>query len=373
MTKSPPPYAALVDLPACGYRVYQLEHQPPPATAVPALEPAWQVSLKHFGIDSIAHNPGVLAAPIGLVVIDDKSDTWAHGIDSFRTELGRPEFLSAEVAESGPLVRVTRQHLRWQQSRITVDITETLGSPILELHFVIDWSEHQQILKLEIPTNLTNPRSFAKVAGAVTDLPPTGNEEPGQDWIAVEGTAAGQTHTVALLNAQTYSYDCASSNGQDGLLRTILIRSAPYAQHAPNPVDDNGIYAWEDQGRQERRFWLYAADGPVLAQNLDRLAEELQTPVEYVLASRHPGTLPLEQSFLEIEPSTIQVLAIKRSEDGNDLILRLQNRSPQPTTATVTSGPLRLNQSVALKPWQIKTLPRSPPTHTLHEVNALEL
>ncbi len=165
------------------------------------------------------------------------------------------------------------------------------------------------------------------------------------------GTLAGETHTVALFNAQTYSYDCL-----DGLLRTILIRSAPYARHNPNQVQVDGPNAWQDQGRQERTFWLVRGKGNHSAMNLDRRALELQLGAEYVLDSRHAGTYPWEQSFMDVTPSHIEVLAIKWAEEGHATIIRLQERSGEHTTAHIHSSALKINTDVQLSPWEIKTI-----------------
>ena len=55
----------------------------------------------------------------------------------------------------------------------------------------------------------------------------------------------------------------------------------------------------------------HAADA---ALGLDRLAEELQTPAEVVVDSAHEGTEAWENSYLEILPSTVWVLAVKQAE-----------------------------------------------------------
>jgi alpha-mannosidase len=110
-----------------------------------------------------------------------------------------------------------------------------------------------------------------------------GEEEPYQDWAAVQGRIGSADYTVALLNNSTYSYDCLN-----GLFRTVLIRSAPFA-HNPNQVPHDDNNAWQDQGRQERRFWLLAGRGGYTEFALDRSAEELQTPAEYVMDSAHHG------------------------------------------------------------------------------------
>ena len=57
--------------------------------------------------------------------------------------------------------------------------------------------------------------------------------------------------------------------------------------------------------------------------------------------SAHAGRLPWEQSFLEVAPENVQVLAIKRAEDAEDsTVIRLQERSGVATNAMVRSGAL---------------------------------
>ena len=351
MTGGNKPLAAWVDLPAFGYRVLSEEFDAaPPAEAV--YSSLVSVSDKSFGISSLKAADGseLLASPLGLVAISDTSDTWGNGIESFSKEIGRPTLISSKMVEDGPVLRVTRQRLKWQQSEIAADITTYSQMDIVKLHFVIDWRQHQQILKLEVPTALTGARVFAKVPAAVAETPTDGNEQPYHDWVAVQGTRGGKQYTVALLNNSTYSYDCL--NGQ---LRTVLIRSAAYAEHPP--VQPESLDAWQDQGRQERTFWLVGRPGTYTEQNLDRLANELQSPAEYVMDSRHGGTKGWEDSFLEITPSTVSVLAIKQAEGpGEAMIIRLQERTGKHTTAHLKSSLLRLNGDVVLNPWELKTV-----------------
>jgi alpha-mannosidase len=363
--------AAWVDLPAFGYRVFaEGTGAAPPA---PAYGSSITVSENAFGISSLKATSGVelLASQIGLVAIADPSDTWSHGVDSFRQEIGRPEFVSSKVVEDGPVLRITRQRLRWQQSEIAVDIWTFPQSDIVKLHFVINWQQHQQILKLEIPTALTGPKVFAAVPGAVTGKVTNGNEEPYQDWVAVQGKNNGDDYTVALLNHQTYSYDCLN-----GLLRTILIRSAPYARHNPSPVNPESLDAWQDQGRQERIFWLVGRPGVYTDLHLDQLANELQTPAEYVMDSRHAGTEAWDKSYLDVAPDTMSVLAIKQAEDSSSaMILRLQERSGKQTVAHVESALLQLSHDVPFNPWELKTLRIESSKHAkakVREVSTLE-
>jgi len=352
MSRSYERLAAWVDLPPFGYRVFSEEQGQPPQT--PAYKSFFTITENGFGLASLKTAGGteLLAAPLGLVVIDDPSDTWAHEIDSFRKELGRPTFLSSHLVEDGPVLRVIRQKFHWQNSDIAVDIATFPDSDVVRLRFVIDWHERQQILKLEVPTALADAKIRAMVPGAVAETPTNGNEEPYQDWIALEGRIQGAGYTVGLLNDRTYSYDC-----KDSLLRTILVRSAPFARHIPSPVDLNSLEDWQDQGRQERVFWLTGRSGKCAEQGFDKLSNELQTPAEYVMDSKHPGSESWEKSFFEITPGAVSVLSMKPAEDAADaMILRVQERSGAASVMHLESRFLGLSKDVSLRPWEMKTL-----------------
>lgn len=357
--------AAWVDLPPFGYRVLSEEvDTPPPA---PEYHPSFSINENSFGLSSLRAPDGaeLLSAPLGLVVIEDTSDTWAHGIDSFRKEIGRPTFVSSSVVEDGPVMRITRQWLRWRQSDIAVDISTFPGQNIVRLHFVINWREHEQILKLEVPTALSEPTIRAMVPGAVASTPTSGDEEPYQDWIALEGRIQGSDYTLGLLNNCTYSYDC-----KDSLLRTILIRSSPYGRVLRVPVDNNSIDAWQDQGRQERIFWLTARRGLCAAQAFDQLANELQSPAEYVMDSSHPGTEPWENSFFTLAPNTVSILSIKQAEDAPGVVIvRVQERSGAAAVMHLESSLLGLSHDVPLRPWEMKTLRIAPASHGKAQVS----
>jgi len=253
-----------------------------------------------------------------------------------------------------------------------LDIAQFKALDLVELRFRIDWHEREQMLKLEVPVALAAPRVFAKVAGAVVERRPDGGEETYQDWVAVQGRVGNEEYTVGLLNNQTYSYDCLN-----GLLRTVLIRSAPFARHDPFQVPHNDAGAWQDQGRQERRFWLARGKGPFAALELDRLAEEAQTPAEYVIDSAHEGTEPRERSFFRLSPGTVTLLALKRAERGEGVVVRVQERAGRAGEFTLESAALGVNHRAQIKPWEIRTLliegGGSGRRAQVREVNSLEV
>jgi alpha-mannosidase len=96
--------------------------------------------------------------------------------------------------------------------------------------------------------------------------------------------------------------------------------------------------------------------GAFTSLELDRLAEEVQTPAEYVMESAHEGTEPRERSFFRISPATVHMTALKRAEQGDGLVVRLQERAGRPAKFTLESSLLGLRHEGQIQPWELKTL-----------------
>lgn len=204
------------------------------------------------------------------------------------------------------------------------------------------------MLKLEVPTNLVNTTTYAKMVGDVVVRPADGNEYPCQDWVALEGLYHdGSTATVALLNDSSYSY-----SAKEGVLRMVLARTAPFAEHRPINIVDEDV-PFMDQGWQERRFWLVAGKAGAKDIALDRLALEWQTPAQHMFDSGHEGTERWENSFFEVEPANVSVLALKPADDENGVILRVQEMRGVTTEAVIRWKDCC--STFTLAPWEIRT------------------
>ncbi len=342
----------MVELPPCGYKVFELSHgEAPAADNVCRLRSNYPTT--GFGISSFKRRTaGPLVGsrrPGRHQRYQRHLGPWYSGVSGRRS--AGPHFESSSVVEDGPLTRITRHRARWQDSEIVLNIRQIAGMDFVELQFVIDWRQREQMLKLEIPTALERRQVFAKVPGAVLERRTNGEEEPYQDWAPSRARSASADYTVALINNSTYSYDCL-----DGLFRTVLIRSAPFARHNPNQVPRDDDNAWQDQGRQERTFWLLGGKGSVYATGVRPPCRGTADARRHVMDSAHPGHLPWQQSFLEVMPENVQVLAIKRAESHATAHHPTSGTIRIATQAALRSNPLGLDQQVALRPWELKTV-----------------
>ena len=128
--------AAWIDLPPFGYQVFsaQIDAAVPPA---PTYGTSITVAENGFGITSLKAADGaeLLASQIGLV-----NQRHQRYLVAWHRQLPGGDraahVFRSKVMEDGPVMRVTRQWLRWQESDIAVDVTTYPHLDIVRLHFV---------------------------------------------------------------------------------------------------------------------------------------------------------------------------------------------------------------------------------------------
>jgi alpha-mannosidase len=354
---------AVIDLPPMGHTVLMLAHGPAPKVA--PWQPSALVRHDRIGVLSLKTPAGTetldawtaasLAKGATFAVYPDPDDTWGHTVKSYsQHKLGAPELTSSETLTDGPVVRIIRQRARWKNSQIIMDIVNYREIAATEIRLRINWQEKLEVLKFEVPTVLQNPRVFAEITGGEIERKLNGHEEHCHNWVALEGTLAGKPATVAVLNDRTYSYD-AETTTAGGVIRMTVLRSNYFVQHEPVSLPPNTDNPVLDQGWQERRFWLIADDKPHSELHLTRLARELTLPAEYAIDCAHPGTEPWDGEGLEVSPANIFLTGIKKPEQGEGRILRLQETSGKPTKALLRDPSTGLSKEVSLGAWEVRS------------------
>ncbi len=69
-----------------------------------------------------------------------------------------------------------------------------------------------------------------------------------------------------------------------------------------------------------------------------REAQAFNTPVRVLVSEQHEGQLPSQASLLEVEPRALVVSAIKQSETGQGVIVRIYNPLSHPVEASLRPG-----------------------------------
>lgn len=301
------------------------------------------------------------------VVLDDPSDTWSHGVRAYTKEVGAFGRAHLRVLENGPVRAVVRVRTRYGASMLQTDWILYAGARNLEARVALDWHEHLKILKFSFPVNVETPHPTYEVPYGFAERQANGDEEPGQRWVDISGSRAGKLYGLAIINDAKYGY---SALGND--LRISVVRGAVYAQHEPAKLEPNGEYIWQDQGEQTFRMLLAPHSGSWQDAGVVRQAEEFIAPAPIFYQGIHRGTRPLSASFLSVDAPDIVVSVVKKSEEGNDLIVRCYETSGRGTTATLNLLLLNKRWTGTFRPLEIKTLRVPLPGGEIREVNLLE-
>jgi alpha-mannosidase len=373
------------DLPPLGYRTYRIV----PASASPAAETslrATDTTLENhrFRLDfdpetgyiaslfdklhGVEVFRGSAARP---VVIDDPSDTWSHDVFRFQNEIGTFKAASIKLVGSGPVKATVRVTSFYERSALSQDFTLYHDLDTIEVRVMVDWREQQKLLKLRFPVNQILMRATYEIPYGHIERATTGDENPGQSWLDLSGTArdTGIVYGLSLLNDGKHSFDV---NVND--IGLTALRSPIYAHHLPAQPEPGQQYRYMDQGTQQFTYSLLPHAGTWESAGTVRRAAELNQRPIILLVTSHTGPLPQSDSFLAVRPDNIAVSVVKQAEDSDDLIVRCYETSQLATAAEISLPKWNRVIRAPFGPCEIKTF-RVPKNATLPvvETNLLEL
>ena len=368
-------------VPAFGYRQFRLRStQPaaPPVSAVHATER--QLENEHlrvtFAVDGsltmLDKDTGAQVFKSGAsgaraIVLDDPSDTWSHDVRSYTKELGVFRNARFRVLENGPLRATIRVRTNYGASSLETDWLLYSGARTLEARVALDWHEHRKILKFSFPVDVQDPHPTYEIAYGYKVRQANGDEDPGQRWIDLSGRRAAGEYGLAVINDAKYGYSVQAND-----MRISITRGAVYAQHRPRQLEPNGEYIWQDQGMQTFRMLLVPHTGAWQDAGIVRMAEEFTAPIPIIYQGIHAGNRPLSASFLSVDAPNVVVSVVKKSEDGDDLIVRCYETAGRPVTANLDLGLVNRRWTGNFRPLEIKTLRVPLNAGEIREVNVLE-
>jgi alpha-mannosidase len=372
------------DLPGLGYRTYRLAPGKTVATSASTIK-ANELVLENDllrlefdpetgGILSLHDKEYDLEVFAGLaakaVVLEDKSDTWSHNVFSFDKVLGTFNAKQFKVVEQGPVKTVLRVFSEYGRSSLVQDFTLYPDSRQIDVKATLNWQEQHKVLKLRFPVNVHFMRTTFEIPYGHIERFANGEEEPGQTWVDVSGTArdTGGLYGFSLLNDSKYSFDVRVRD-----IGMTVVRSPIYAHHDPMVPEADGHYSYIDQGLQTFRYSLLPHSGGwVEAETVKRAAELNQEPIA-LISTFHKGPLPQSASHVQVDSSSVLASVLKQAEEGNALILRLYETSKNSARAKITLPFLKRSFEAAFAPCEIKTF-RIPLDGILpvSEVNLLE-
>lgn len=317
------------------------------------------------------------------LVMKDNPDPWGMQVNSFREKVGAFSVLdpvagarfsgvpkpipSVRIIEDGPVQRVVEAVLGYGDSCICLRYKLPKQGTEIEIECRVFWNEKDRMLKLSIPTPDARATCQGQTAFGVETLAGDGNEKTAQQWVAV--VTADARNALTCINDGTYGLDFMK-----GELRLSLLRSAGYSVH---PIDRRPMLPHDrfspriDQGERMFRFWL---NGEKTKERLASVTREAMVKNEspMVLSFFPSGNGKAVLPLATVSDPAVQLVAAKKAEKGNALILRLFETTGRQRTFTITAPVVKLKKKITLQGFEIKTLRMDPRKRIWPETDLME-
>jgi alpha-mannosidase len=335
----------LASVPPVSYAVYDV--QPSQSPIIVDRESA--LAVKETGLENARYRIGLdkngdvatifdkslskelLSAPARLALQTEKPYDWpAWNMDwndqskPPRSYVGGPAKVS--VIEHGPVRVALRVEREAEGSKFVEIIRLTAGDSGNRIEFAnsIDWKTAATALKSTFPLTAANPTAtYNWDVGTVQ----RGNNQPQQyevashQWFDLTDKSGGYGMTVLS--------DCkyGSDKPDDNTLRLTLI-------YTPGLGGGNGLWysdqTTQDWGHHEFIYGLAGHSGDWRKEHSDWQALRLNQPLIAFAASAHPGALGKAFSFMQVSNSRLRVLALKKAENSDEVIVRLVEMDGRP-------------------------------------------
>jgi alpha-mannosidase len=302
-----------------------------------------------------------------LAAVVDSSDTWGHDYEEWRQEAGRFGNAKLNLLELGAVRATVWVQSTFGKSLVDQFITLYRDVDTIDCVFRINWQERYTMLKLGYETHIVPGQATYDAPYGCQERNTQGFEEPGQKWVDLTGTIGSAAYGFAVLNDSKYGFDVLN-----GAMRVTMLRSPAYAHHDRARHDASTPYTIMDQGWQTVKMRLVPHAGPWEEAGVVRKSWELNESMVAHIESAHSGSLPPRASFVECSADNVALTVVKRSEEGNALVIRGYETAGREANTRVELPHLKQSLEVPFKPHEIKTLRIDKETWEAAEVNLLE-
>jgi alpha-mannosidase len=257
-----------------------------------------------------------------LDVYEDGGNAWDFAFDYRVQTPQRFTLVGSDASIDGPRA-ILHQTYTYGASSLSQQIILTLGSRRLDFVTEVDWQENGKMLRTRFPLDIHAWEATCDIQFGSIKRPTHQNttwdmakyEIAAHKWVDLSQRDYG----VALLNDCKYGYHI-----EQGVIDLNLLRSP----HSPDPVGDRAHHQFT--------YSLFPHKGDHVEGNVAHAAYMLNIPLQATVTDAHKGTLPASASLITVDAPNVVVEAVKRSEDGKGIVVRLYESQGASVAAHVT-------------------------------------
>jgi len=269
----------------------------------------------------------LLAAPARLAISYDNPEHWpAWNMDWDQEQAAPKEYASGpakiRVVENGPARVAVEISRETAGSKFIQTISLSAGDAGKRVEFanVIDWNTKESNLKATFPLTASDEMATYNWDIGTIKRPsaePKKFEVPSHQWIDLTD-ASGEFGATILTDCKN-----GSDKPNDHTIRLTLIRT-------PGIRGGYADQATQDIGHHEFVFGITGHAGDWRAAQTDWQAQRLNDPLIGFETSKHSGAMGREFSLLKVSNPRIRVLALKKAELSDEIIVRLVELDGRP-------------------------------------------
>jgi alpha-mannosidase len=290
-------------------------------------------------------NRELLTAPVRLAISYDNPEQWpAWNMDWDQEQAPPKAYVSGpakiRIVENGPVrvaIEVTRETAG---SRFVQTIRLAAGDAGRRVEFAnaIDWNTRESNLKATFPLTASNRVATYNWDIGTIDRPtaePKKFEVPSHQWIDL--TDMSGTFGATILTDSKIGSDKPTDN----TIRLTLIRT-------PGVRGGYSDQATQDIGHHEFIYGIAGHSGDWRHGQSDWQGQRLNDPLITFETTRHAGALGRQFSLLKVSSSRIRLLALKKAELSDEVIVRFVelDGKPQPDVRISFAAPITAAREV---------------------------
>tara|TARA_R100000027_G_scaffold37442_1_gene27540 strand:- start:17717 stop:20179 length:2463 start_codon:yes stop_codon:yes gene_type:complete len=374
-------------LPAMGHAEYQIHldtrepGQLPPPVVQPPLNFSWENEQVRFEIDrntgfvlefaKVPAGQNILKSPGGrLGVFRDTGDAWGSDISEYDEQVG--EFRLATPAEAAELsgqldlaeidpVRIVEEGdvrtiveclFVYKRSTAAIRYIIQSGRAEVEAEVRVIWNQPGLQIKWIWPTRFEGSDYLAEIPyGDITRMQNEG-EHTHLRWLALR-EKFGEAFGIGGIGPSGHDV-------RNGEVRVTLLRSAIYCHGYLHQLRAPVFHDFMDLGESRFRFVLKLSEAAEVRRDMSRVIEEFALPptalVHLPIGACSRGGVDASRPLIAVEGEGLELGALKRSEDGEDLILRIVERAGRVGCGQLVIQGANREYSLQFDPYEIKTL-----------------
>ncbi|MDR0394730.1 MAG: glycosyl hydrolase-related protein [Tannerella sp.] len=221
------------------------------------------------------------------------------------------------IAEAGAVRATLKVERTYGTSVFTqyISLSEGASDDRIDITAELDWNESNALLKAEFPMNVSNERALYDLGIGYIERgnnTQTAYEVYAQQWADI--TNADNSYGIAIMNDCKYGWD----KPDDNTLRLTLLHT-PKVGNDPNMTHQDHL----DKGHHTIRYSIVGHPSTAINAQVAWKSEALNQPLLSFVTSKHNGQLGKTFSFIRTNSPQIAVKAVKKAEDENSYIIRV--------------------------------------------------